>query len=142
MPELQLLLQLQYYLTLTAFADIMLQVHDRDHTLFSSRTICSSVHKMVNTQLSSVFSFVLCQHPGFFFYRVHTSPFQNSSCIFIVSWCSLLHHLRSFSSTLSYCQPPHESNHRVVRFPLTVEQIIWLTVLSHSSCFRDQWQLL
>ena len=79
---------------------------------------------------------------GFFFYRVHTSPFQNSSCIFIVSWCSLLHHLRSFSSTLSYCQPPHESNHRVVRFPLTVEQIIWLTVLSHSSCFRDQWQLL
>lgn len=125
----------------------MLQVHDCDHILVSSRTIYYSMHKMVKTAQCFLLSVFICSVFAprliFFFYGVHTSPFQNqkSSCIFTVPSCSPLCCFQS-SVTLSYCQSPHESNHKVVRLPLSVDQIIWLTVLPHSSHFRDQWQLL
>lgn len=58
--------QPQYQLILIAFADTIIQLHDHDRVLVSTRTFLYSLHKMVKTWLSSLFYFVLLA-PRFFY---------------------------------------------------------------------------
>lgn len=78
-----------------------------------------------------------------FFFLNAWSAFLSQNFSFLFSWIMVLTSMVSTVTGTSLHQSVvDESDQSWPRLPLTVHQIIWLTVLPHNPHLRDQWQFL
>lgn len=106
MPELNPLLQPQNNVILAASAYIILQLHDHDDVLVSTRSLPCSVHGRVNTWFLAQCFLLFCISTQDCFTLPYPSPFLSQNSSFLFGWVMVFTNTLSAvaDTTLHHCQ--------------------------------------